>query len=274
MTFTRWLRIAVPVALTLCARTAVAQRDNVRWLDQCRENDRGWNDRYQYCEIRESGMRGGRGAKITADGGRNGGVAVGAWDRDSVAIVARIQTWARSGADAKALAATIRIVTDARSIRAEGPTSSGDDGGWSVSFDLVVPKKADLAIHTQNGGISVSEVQGTMDLSAQNGGLHLQALGGDVHAETRNGGLDVTLTGNRWEGKGLDAETTNGGIRLRVPESYSAMLETGTTNGSLDFDFPVTVQGRLNRRLSTQLGSGGAMVRAITHNGGVVVRRR
>ncbi|MDQ6887153.1 MAG: DUF4097 domain-containing protein [Gemmatimonadota bacterium] len=274
MTFTRWLRIAIPVALAVCARSALAQRDNARWLDQCRDNDRGWNDRYQYCEIRESGMRGGGGARVTADGGRNGGVAVGSWDRDSVAIVARIQTWARSETEAKTLAGTIRIVSDGRAIRAEGPSPSGDDGGWSVSFDLLVPTKSDLSIHTQNGGISVVEVEGTMDLSAQNGGLHLQALGGDVRAETRNGGLDVTLSGSRWEGKGLDAETTNGGIRLRVPASYSAMLETGTTNGSLDFDFPVTIQGRLDRRLSTQLGSGGATVRAMTHNGGVVVTKR
>ena len=61
---------------------------------------------------------------------------------------------------------------------------------------------------------------------------------------------------------------------MTVPESYSAELETGTTNGRVNIDFPVTVQGRFDRRLNTTLGSGGAKVRAITTNGGVTIRRR
>jgi hypothetical protein len=39
-------------------------------------------------------------------------------------------------------------------------------------------------------------------------------------------------------------------------------------------DFPVRVQGRLGRDLSTDLGSGGPTIRAKTTNGGVTVRRR
>ena len=48
-------------------------------------------------------------------------------------------------------------------------------------------------------------------------------------------------------------------------------LETGTVNGGMSFGFPITVQGRLGSRVSTQLGSGGPLVRAITTNGGVRV---
>ncbi|HUG54310.1 MAG TPA: hypothetical protein VMR21_11945 [Vicinamibacteria bacterium] len=39
-------------------------------------------------------------------------------------------------------------------------------------------------------------------------------------------------------------------------------------------DLPVRVQGRLGRELSTDLGAGGPTIRAMTTNGGVVVRRR
>jgi hypothetical protein len=45
-------------------------------------------------------------------------------------------------------------------------------------------------------------------------------------------------------------------------------------NGGLDLGFPITVQGNVGRRLTTQLGAGGATIRAITTNGGVSVRRR
>jgi len=67
--------------------------------------------------------------------------------------------------------------------------------------------------------------------------------------------------------------TTNGGIVMSIPENYSARLETGTVNGSISVDFPVTVQGRINKELAVNLGSGGAMVKAMTTNGGVRIKR-
>jgi hypothetical protein len=58
-----------------------------------------------------------------------------------------------------------------------------------------------------------------------------------------------------------------------VPENYSAHLVTGTVNGGLSIDFPVTVQGRISRELAVNLGSGGATVKAMTTNGGVRIKR-
>jgi hypothetical protein len=52
------------------------------------------------------------------------------------------------------------------------------------------------------------------------------------------------------------------------------VLDAGTVNGGLDLGFPITVQGTVGRRLTTQLGAGGATIRASTTNGGVSVRRR
>jgi DUF4097 and DUF4098 domain-containing protein YvlB len=83
----------------------------------------------------------------------------------------------------------------------------------------------------------------------------------------------VELTGDRWDGETLDVKTTNGGIVMTIPENYSAHLETGTVNGGLSIDFPVTVQGRITRELAVNLGSGGATVRATTTNGGVRIKR-
>lgn len=37
--------------------------------------------------------------------------------------------------------------------------------------------------------------------------------------------------------------------------------------------FPITVQGRLDRRIETDIGKGGPTVRVITTNGPVVIRR-
>jgi DUF4097 and DUF4098 domain-containing protein YvlB len=81
------------------------------------------------------------------------------------------------------------------------------------------------------------------------------------------------LSGDRWDGESLDVSTTNGGVVMSVPENYSANLQTGTVNGGVAFDFPVTVQGKLNKQITLNLGSGGPLVKAMTTNGGVRVKR-
>ena len=63
-------------------------------------------------------------------------------------------------------------------------------------------------------------------------------------------------------------------MHLSLPEGYSAHLETGTVNGGLRTDFPITVQGRIGRTLSTDLGQGGPPIRVRTTNGGVSIERR
>jgi DUF4097 and DUF4098 domain-containing protein YvlB len=144
-----------------------------------------------------------------------------------------------------------------------------------VSFIVMVPRRTDLSLATENGPLSVTDVTGKMDLSTHNGPLSLSGVAGDVHAHAQNGPLSVRLTGTRWEGTGLDAETQNGPAVLRIPDDYNAKLDFGTVNGPMDIGFPITVtiNGRITDRISTTLGSGGAPVRVVTTNGPMSVRR-
>jgi len=113
-----------------------------------------------------------------------------------------------------------------------------------------------------------------MELETVNGGLSLADVDGDVRGRTVNGGVTADLSGDRWRGAGLDLRTSNGGVHITVPCNYSAKLETATVNGGMDLGFPITVQGQVGKQISTQLGGGGATIRATTTNGGVTVRRR
>jgi len=113
-----------------------------------------------------------------------------------------------------------------------------------------------------------------MDLRAVNGSITLREVSGDVRGETSNGSVNASLDGNSWKGEGLDLTTSNGSVNLEIPSKYNARLETGTVNGGMNIDFPITVQGFIGRRITTTLGSGGPRVRAVTTNGGVRIRQR
>lgn len=219
------------------------------------------------CETREFTLK----AKdqLIVDATANGGIHVEGWDRGEIRIRAKVRVDADGDEDrAKEIARKIVIATDGE-VKATGPRRKS----WSVSYDIMVPHETDLDLVANNGGIAVHSVEGQMELKTTNGGLHLSALSGEVHGRTINGGLDIQLSGSEWSGKGLDAKSTNGGVRLRVPDDYSAELSLSTVNGGLHIDFPVMVSGNINKKINATLGEGGAPIRVATTNGGVQVYR-
>jgi len=111
------------------------------------------------------------------------------------------QANARDADQAEALGKQITVSTEGGRIHADGPSSQGRSG-WSVSYEIYVPRHSNLEAITQNGGVT------------------------------------ATLSGSSWRGRGLDLRTTNGGVSLSIPRAYNARLETGTTNGGMNIDFP------------------------------------
>ena len=259
--------VLVAAILAFAGVSVFAQKGSL----SCRENG-SYNDRLVgNCEMREQTLALSGGA-IAIDGRQNGGVSVKGWDQNQVLVRARVQTGAPTAEEAAALSRQIRIETSGAKIFASGPESRRDYH-WDVSYEVFVPRRADVSVETQNGGIAIAEVTGRLDFTAVNGGVVLKRVGGTVHGSTTNGGLVVELGGDHWDGESLDVSTTNGGVVMSVPENYSAHLETGTVNGSVNVEFPVTVQGRITKQVAVNLGSGGATVKAMTTNGGVHLKR-
>ena len=243
----------------------------------CRD-DNWYNDKLVgNCEIREQTLA--PAGALAIDGRQNGGISVKGWDQNQILVRAKVQTGAPTAQEAADLSRQIRIETSGAKIYASGPENR-QNFHWSVSYEVFVPRRSDLSLETHNGGISIADVNGRIDFSALNGGVVLKRVGGAVKGSTTNGGLVVELTGDRWEGEALDVTTTNGGVMMSIPQNYSAKLETGTTNGGLSVDFPVPGQeqeeerrGRRSKQIAVNLGAGGPLVRAITTNGGVRIKR-
>lgn len=247
------------------------------FMDNCNRHDYG--DDEVFCEVRPSTMA--ATSSLDVDGRRNGSVTVHGWDKPNVQVVALIQARSNSKNNARQLAADTRVITTDGRIRAETPRDEMDrardyDGNSyvSVSFEVWAPRGTNLDLRANNGSISVDSVHSTIDLQTSNGSVRLRDVSGDVRGGTTNGSVNVDLSGNKWNGAGLDLRTINGSVRLTMPSDYSAQLTTGTVNGGMNIDFPITVQGRIGREISTQLGQGGPPIRVMTTNGGVSIRKR
>lgn len=235
----------------------------------------GEGKRASYKDLRETTIS--AGGSINVDAKRNGGVSVIGEDRNDVLVRACINTNGKTDEEAKALADSIRIST-AGTIQPDG---ASEENGWSVSFELRVPRNTSVNLTANNGGIAVKNVEGNIEFSTKNGGVNLYGVAGSVKGKTVNGGIIVSLTGNTWRGQGMDVQTSNGGVMLNVPADFAARVEAGTVNGGFNSNI-VGLQPEKEtddngyyrprpKKVSADVNGGGPLVRVMTTNGGVKI---
>ena len=263
--------VAAACATLLAARagtaTVAAQQD-----DWCRNERSGNNDRAQFCEVREFSVAATAGTLSVE--GTNGGISVEGEARGNVRILAKVVATAETEQRARSIATAVRLNPTLEQVAAAGPQGLRNREGWSVSYRIAVPRALNLSLRTSNGGITVREVDSRVEFRTTNGGVKLIGLAGEVKGQTTNGGVKIELDGQSWSGEGLDVETSNGGVKLAIPENYNARLEAHTENGGFHSDHPGATTGRRGRDISLQLGSGGAPIRVRTSNGGVRITRK
>src|SRR5262245_34904748 len=193
MTRTVWTTLLVLATAAAVGLPAQRNRDRDFGLSQdewCREARRS-----DICEVREDTLNNVRVVDLDARG--NGGVSVRGWDRSDVHVRARVVVYADSDSEAEQNASEIKLVTTGGRIRAEGPSRNNRDWwrdrGWSVAFELEVPRNSELIVGATNGGVSVRDVRGRMDLRTVNGGLSLEYVSGEIRGETTNGSDDICM---------------------------------------------------------------------------------
>jgi DUF4097 and DUF4098 domain-containing protein YvlB len=249
---------------------ASAQESSPQSEKECSARNYRVNDLESYAESRDQRLPANASNRI--DPGANGSIRIHAWSQSDVLVRACVLAAAETEPEARQLASQVKIVQGPGQIEPDGP-SEDHSRHWDVSYEIWMPAASNLDAHANNGSISMDGLHGQIHFDTTNGSVHLGNLGGDVEGSTTNGSLRIELSGHGWQGRGLRAETTNGSVRVSVPENYSAKFEASTVNGGVHVDFPITVSGEIGKSLSFELGSGGSTVEARTTNGGIYIGR-
>jgi DUF4097 and DUF4098 domain-containing protein YvlB len=175
---------------------------------------------------------------------------------------------------------------------------------------------ADVSVHTQNGDVSVENASGQVDFNTLSGDIVAAQLKGTISASSVSGDIRLTdvngnlsgstvsgdVTFQRVTSQSVTANTTSGDIgydgtidaagryafaahsgdiSLAIPAAASAQLTVSTWSGSIDSDFPITLQPgehaigvENSKRFTFTIGGGEARVRAESFNGDIVIHRR
>jgi hypothetical protein len=219
----------------------------------------------------------------------NGGLYVQGWDNDSYSVT--LCKAAEEGPDAQSVLSQIHLALNNGELRISAPSSNGR---WAAHLLIRAPKASSLELdanngpmtiehvngnlkaRVENGPITVSGCSGELDLSAHNGPVTLQGNSGKQTVHAENGPVSLSLSGDSWNGAGVEARTTNGPLTLEIPSGYkSGVLLESDGNGPFQCHASVCSEGRKTwdddvKRV--EFGSGPTLVRVSTVNGPVSVR--
>jgi len=184
----------------------------------------------------------------------------------------------------------IGLTHDGGSVSVRGPA----EGPWVGYLLIAAPRGAAVSVHSENGPVSLSALQGRVEANSQNGPVSLDACTGDVdvqaqngpiqvrgdqgrlHVRTQNGPIGVSLSAAGWKSGTLDASAVNGPVSLAVAAGY----RSGTVVESLGHS-PVQCRGEVcadarrtwnddGKRI--EIGDSPVVVRLSTRNGPVTVK--
>jgi len=163
----------------------------------------------------------------------------------------------------------------------------------SVRITLVVPRSADLDLHTGDGHIIVDDVKGDLRLNSGDGELVARSVEGSLHADSRDGTLRIEGHFDRLDLHTSDGDihaeidapskmssswalhTGDGTITLRLPADFSADLDAHTGDGHVSSEFPITVSGALKETsLRGRINGGGPLLEVRTGDGNIRVEKR
>jgi hypothetical protein len=227
-------------------------------------------------------------SKLSLRPGDNGGIIVRGWDGGDYQVKACKVAGGDSESGAQNNLSGVSVSSHGGNVNASGPHNDN----WAVFFLVQAPRNAALDMETENGPMSLRDVSGAADLVAVNGLISLVGCSGQLRAHAENGPISfsgnsgemklqaingpvtVHLGGTEWRG-GLDVETTNGPLTLRIPDGYASGVSIQTSGNS-----PFTCHASachdvhgdwVNGARDVRLGSGNTVVRLHSENGPVSI---
>ena len=145
----------------------------------------------------------------------------------------------------------------------------------SVSGDVQISRvQGDLRGEAMSGEIGVTDVAGEVEIESVSGDLTLHNVRSKfVRAETVSGNIEFegrTESGGRYE-----FASHSGDVRLLLPSALGALIAVETFSGTIDSDFPITLQPgqRHGKEFEFQVGDGGARIGATSFSGGIYIQR-
>ena len=180
------------------------------------------------------------------------------------------------------------------SISVRGVKGEVDANAVSGSI-IVTDATRKVKAESVSGSVEVSRVTGDVNASSVSGRVQVDDVSGDLETESVSGRLSMLgikskfvragsvsgriSYGGTFEPDGsYEFKSHSGGVLLSLPADVGAQVRIETFSGSVDSDFPVTLQPNAddrgsNRRMEFKIGNGRARIVAESFSGTIKLQR-
>lgn len=165
---------------------------------------------------------------------------------------------------------------DERGMRVHGNGRRDRDDDWDdarIDITVRVPKGLEVTAGSVSGDVSVSGAEGDLRVSSVSGDVRLDApRASRVRASSVSGDVDVRIRELTGAGT-LSFTSVSGNVEIELPKNVDADVTMRTVSGSMESDFPLVLNGRVNRRsFEARIGKGGRELELRTVSGDVRLR--
>jgi len=207
----------------------------------------------------------------------NGGINVLGTQDTLITVVITKKCMGEDSADAASyinnIVITENISGSMLSLDADMPADTARN--YVCDFDFTAPPGIYLDLVTLNGGVSVIDMVGGLDVQITNGAITTTNLEGSIDGTTTNGAIncDMALLGTS---DSAVLRTTNGAVTLSLPSNVSASFDAETTNGNVavtGFSAVNYTINETNHKAGT-IGTGDATITIDVTNGDITIEAR
>jgi hypothetical protein len=161
-----------------------------------------------------------------------------------------------------------------------------------VEVNIHMPREGRINLHTGDGSIQLSNFKGNMELESGDGFQEIESVDGILRAHTGDGHIrasgrldslnlstgdgriEVRATPGSTMASGWSIRTGDGSVSLQLPENFAADVDLHTSDGHINVDIPVTVEGRLgDKNIHGKINGGGNLLTVHTGDGSIRIEK-
>lgn len=176
----------------------------------------------------------------------------------------------------------------------ETPTAIDLEGRTSDGSLKVTGLQGGIQLHTSDGSVDVSDVSGAVRLTASDGSIRMHNVSGTlesrssdgsvhidgqftgVQVHTSDGSLELTLAEGSKLATASRIESSDGKVMIHVPHTLAADLDIHTSDGHIQCDLPLVMDGYNSKadsghNLRGRINGGGVPLAIHTSDGNVTI---
>jgi Putative adhesin len=159
-----------------------------------------------------------------------------------------------------------------------------------IDLEIHMPRSAKVNVQTGDGNVSAKGLEGDLDFTTADGQLDLENVDGALRLHTSDGAARVSgrfdalelrtsdgqveveaQRGSQLRGA-WDVRSSDGNVRLKVPEDLAADVELRASDGSITTNIPLVVEGNFSRHeIHGKMNGGGNLLTVRTSDGSVTL---